>query len=94
MIGQRGVYGFLNARVIITEMPASTVDPISAALRTALTKNESTENSLDAQLAGSTKKALLSNIEFEAAGSYQSTILDKLKSKYIVLKSAETPQPR
>ncbi|KAJ8968419.1 hypothetical protein NQ317_002174 [Molorchus minor] len=73
-------------------MPASTLDPVNAALRTALTKNES-QNSLDIQLAGSTKKALLSNIEFEPAGSYQSTVLDKLKSKYIVLKSLETPQP-
>ncbi|KAJ8933865.1 hypothetical protein NQ314_013718 [Rhamnusium bicolor] len=73
-------------------MPASTLDPVNAALRTALSKNES-ENTLDTQLAGSTKKALLSNIEFESAGSYQSTILDKLKSKYIVLKSSETPQP-
>ncbi|XP_018574854.1 ubiquitin carboxyl-terminal hydrolase 36 isoform X2 [Anoplophora glabripennis] len=73
-------------------MPASTLDPVNAALRTALTKNDS-ENALDTQLAGSTKKALLSNIEFEPAGSYQSTVLDKLKSKYIVLKSSEAPQP-
>lgn len=74
-------------------MPASTLDPVNAALRTALTKNDS-ENTLDTQLAGSTKKALLANIEFEPAGSYQSTVLEKLKSKYIVLKSSEAPQPR
>lgn len=74
-------------------MPASTLDPVNAALRTALTKNDS-ENTLDTQLAGSTKKALLANIEFESAGSYQTTVLDKLKSKYIVLKSSEVPQPR
>jgi hypothetical protein len=73
-------------------MPASTLDPVNAALRTALTKTD--DSPLDAQLAGSTKKALLGNIEFEPAGSYQSTVLDKLKSKYIVLKSSETPQPR
>ncbi|CAH1171281.1 unnamed protein product [Phaedon cochleariae] len=72
-------------------MPASIRDPVNAALRTALVKNESSENSLDTQLAGSTKKALLSNIEFEPAGSYQSTVLDKLKTKYIVLSSADTP---
>lgn len=74
-------------------MPAPTVDPVNAALRTALS-NESTETTLDSQLAGSSKKILLSNIEFESAGTYQSTILDKLKLKYVVLKSADTPQPR
>ncbi|XP_065160170.1 ubiquitin carboxyl-terminal hydrolase 36 [Atheta coriaria] len=68
-------------------MPASTLDPVSAALRTALTK-PNVESSLDGQLAGATKKALLTNIEFESAGSYQSNVLDKLKSKYIVLKAA------
>lgn len=75
-------------------MPASTLDPVNNALRTALSKNESSENSLDTQLAGSTKKALLSNIEFESAGSYQNAVLDRLKSKYIVLRSPETPPPR
>ncbi|CAG9833090.1 unnamed protein product [Diabrotica balteata] len=74
-------------------MPASTVDPVNAALRTALSKNESTENNLDIQLAGSSKKALLSNIEFESAGSYHNTVLDRLKSKYIVLRSPESPPP-
>ncbi|XP_044270143.1 ubiquitin carboxyl-terminal hydrolase 36 [Tribolium madens] len=72
-------------------MPASTLEPVNAALRSALTKSD--DSPLDTQLAGSTKKALLSNIDFEPAGSYQSTVLDKLKSKYIVLKSSETPQP-
>ncbi|XP_017779061.1 PREDICTED: ubiquitin carboxyl-terminal hydrolase 36 [Nicrophorus vespilloides] len=72
-------------------MPASTVDPVNAALRTALSKgSNSLENGLDSQLAGSSKKALLSNIEFEPAGSYQSSVLDILKSKYIVLKSADS----
>lgn len=74
-------------------MPAPTVDPVNAALRTALS-NESTEITLDNQLGGSSKKVLLSNIEFESAGTYQSTILDKLKLKYVVLKSADSPQPR
>ncbi|KAK5642978.1 hypothetical protein RI129_009145 [Pyrocoelia pectoralis] len=70
-------------------MPASTLDPVNAALRSALSKS-TCSNTLDSQLAGSTKKALLSNIEFEPAGSYQSSVLDKLKSKYIVLKSSES----
>nr|XP_023023575.1 ubiquitin carboxyl-terminal hydrolase 36 [Leptinotarsa decemlineata] len=75
-------------------MPASILEPVNAALRTALSKKESAENVLDTQLAGSTKKALLANIEFESGGSYQSTVLDKLKSKYIVLKSSETQSAR
>lgn len=74
-------------------MPASTLDPVNAALRTNLSKS-TLDNSIDSQLAGSTKKALLSNIEFETAGNYQTNVLDKLKSKYIVLKQADTPQAR
>lgn len=73
------------------KMPASTLDVVGAALKASLAKNEDSSN-LDSQLAGSTKKALLTNIEFEAAESYQSTVLDVLKSKYIVLKSPETQQ--
>lgn len=84
----------VSARVIFAGMPASTLDPVNAALRTALSKNSCNNNTLDSQLAGSTKKALLANIEFEAAGSYQSSVLDKLKSKYIVLKSSEPPEQR
>lgn len=74
-------------------MPAPTVEPVKAALRIALS-NESSDKSLDTQLAGSSKKALLSTIEFEPAGTYQNTILEKLKLKYIVLKNAESLQPR
>ncbi|KAL3276176.1 hypothetical protein HHI36_020894 [Cryptolaemus montrouzieri] len=70
-------------------MPASTLDPVNAALRASLSKNNS-EKVLETQIAGSTKKALLANIEFESAGSYHNTVLDSLKSKYIVLKSAES----
>ena len=73
-------------------MPASTLEPVNAALRSALGKGD--DGALDDQLAGASKKALLADVDFEPAGSYQSTVLDKLKSKYIVLKSAETPQPR
>lgn len=75
-------------------MPASTLDPVNAALRTSLTKTTSTDSNLDQQLSGSTKKALLANIEFESAGTCQSVILDKLKSKYITLKANDTPQAR
>nr|XP_022901979.1 ubiquitin carboxyl-terminal hydrolase 36 [Onthophagus taurus] len=70
-------------------MPASTLDPVNAAIRSSLSKTTSEAN-LDVQLAGATKKALLADIEFKPAGSYQTTVLDKLKNKYIVLKSTET----
>ncbi|XP_050300652.1 ubiquitin carboxyl-terminal hydrolase 36 isoform X2 [Anthonomus grandis grandis] len=73
------------------KMPASTVDVVGAALKASLSKNEESSN-LDAQLAGSTKKALLSNTEYEPAESYQSSVLDVLKSKYIVLKSPQSQQ--
>lgn len=74
-------------------MPASTVNHVNTVLCSALS-NEFNENRLDVQLTGSTKKALLSKIEFEHAGTYQSTILDNLMSKYIVLKSTEGAQTR
>lgn len=74
-------------------MPASTLDPITAALCTSLAKAEKNGGGLDTQLAGATRKALLADVEFEAAGSYQSAVLDKLKSKYVVLKGTE-PSPQ
>lgn len=74
-------------------MPASTLDPVNAAIRSSLAKTAS-ETNLDVQLAGATKKALLADIEFEAAGSYQTSVLDKLKTKYIVLKTPDTQQTR
>lgn len=86
-------------------MPASTLDPVNAALRTALSSKGASSNGivggasssadcgLDAQIAGCTKKALLANIDFEPAVSYQNTVLDKLKSKYIVLKAVESSPP-
>ncbi|CAH0547129.1 unnamed protein product [Brassicogethes aeneus] len=73
-------------------MPASTLDSVSMALCTALNNENNFGNLLDIQMGSSIKKALLSNIEFESAGSYQTTVLERLKSKYIVLKSLETPK--
>lgn len=79
------------ARAILIGMPASTLDPVNAAIRNSLSKTAS-ETNIDLQLAGATKKALLADIEFEAAGSYQTSVLDKLKTKYIVLKSSSESQ--
>lgn len=74
------------------KMPASTMDLVGAALKSSLSKNE--DGSLDAQLAGSTKKALLGTVEFEPSENYQISVLDGLKSKYIVLKSPENTSTR
>lgn len=76
------------------KMPASTMDLVGAALKSSLTKNEDGCSSLDAQLAGSTKKALLGTVEFEPSENYQISVLDGLKSKYIVLKSPENQSNR
>lgn len=91
-----GDAGLLSARANLAGMPASTLDPVNAALCTSLAKKSGSGGGLDAQLAGATRKALLADVEFEPAGSYQSAVLDKLKSKYIVLKGSEPSlqQPR
>lgn len=68
-------------------MPASICDPVSSALRLSLTADESQSSSLlDSRLYSSAKSALLSKIDFEESGDYQSNVLDGLKSKYVVIR--------
>lgn len=68
-------------------MPASICDPVSSALRLSLTTDESQSSSLlDSRLYSSAKSALLSKIDFEESGDYQSNVLDGLKSKYVVIR--------
>ncbi|XP_047534809.1 ubiquitin carboxyl-terminal hydrolase 36 [Vanessa atalanta] len=68
-------------------MPASICDPVSSALRLSLTPEESQSSSLlDSRLYSSAKSVLLSKIEFEESGDYQSNVLDGLKSKYVVIR--------
>ncbi|XP_045495794.1 ubiquitin carboxyl-terminal hydrolase 36 [Colias croceus] len=68
-------------------MPASICDPVSNALRLSLTAEESQNSSLlDSRLYSSAKNVLLSKIEFEESGDYQSNVLDGLKSKYVVIR--------
>ncbi|XP_022130071.1 ubiquitin carboxyl-terminal hydrolase 36 isoform X1 [Pieris rapae] len=68
-------------------MPASICDPVSNALRLSLTADESqTSSLLDSRLYSSAKNVLLSKIEFEESGDYQSNVLDGLKSKYVVIR--------
>lgn len=65
-------------------MPASTLEPVSAALRNALSQNSS-DDFLTSQLSGLSKRVLSSNIELETTKNYQHTVLNNLKTKYIVL---------
>lgn len=68
-------------------MPASICDPVSSALRLSLAADESQGSSLlDSRLYSSAKSVLLSKIEFEESGDYQSNVLDGLKSKYVVIR--------
>lgn len=68
-------------------MPASICDPVSSALRLSLTAEESQSSSLlDSRLYSSAKNVLLSKIDFEESGDYQSNVLDGLKSKYVVIR--------
>lgn len=68
-------------------MPASICDPVTNALRLSLAPDESQSSSLlDSRLYSSAKNVLLSKIEFEESGDYQSNVLDGLKSKYVVIR--------
>lgn len=68
-------------------MPASICDPVSNALRLSLTADDSQSSTLlDSRLYSSAKNVLLSKIEFEESGDYQSNVLDGLKSKYVVIR--------
>lgn len=68
-------------------MPTSVCDPVSSALRLSLKSEESPNSTLlDSRLYSSAKSVLLSKIEFEESGDYQSNVLDGLKSKYVVIR--------
>ncbi|KAL4711995.1 hypothetical protein ACJJTC_003662 [Scirpophaga incertulas] len=68
-------------------MPASVCDPVSNALRLSLTTDESQNSSLlDSRIFSSTKGVLLTKIDFEESGDFQSNVLDGLKSKYVVIR--------
>ncbi|KAL0270973.1 UNVERIFIED_CONTAM: hypothetical protein PYX00_008230 [Menopon gallinae] len=65
-------------------MPASGGDPVSATLRLAFSPASKSED-LDSGVEASAKRVLLSSIEFEPPTNYQSSVLNNLKSKYIVI---------
>ncbi|CAG9793919.1 unnamed protein product [Diatraea saccharalis] len=68
-------------------MPASICDPVSNALRLSITADESQSSSLlDSRLYSSAKGVLLTKIDFEESGDFQSNVLDGLKSKYVVIR--------
>lgn len=69
-------------------MPASSGDPISAALTHSLgasSKCSSENEDFDSKLIGSAKRVLLTEVKYEQTSSYSNNI-SELKSKYIVLK--------
>lgn len=70
-------------------MPAI-CESLSAALTTNLNSLKDDKN-FDNQLIVSTKRVLLSKIEYVPVQNYNSTILNNLKTKYIVLKSNSSP---
>lgn len=69
-------------------MPASTLEPVKSAIRNVLAKNN-TDNYLNNQLSNSAHRVLCTKIDFEPAESYQSNVLNDLKSKYIVLQPSK-----
>lgn len=70
-------------------MPAI-CESLSAALTTNLNSLKDDKN-FDNQLIVSTKRVLLSKIEYVPVQNYNSTVLNNLKTKYIVLKSNSSP---
>ena len=70
-------------------MPAI-CESLSAALTTNLNSLKDDKN-FDNQLIVSTKRVLLSKIEYVPVQNYNSTILNNLKTKYIVLKANSSP---
>ncbi|CAO1415593.1 unnamed protein product [Diamesa serratosioi] len=70
-------------------MPAI-CESLSAALTTNLNSLKDDKN-FDNQLIVSTKRVLLSKIEYVPVQNYNNTILNNLKTKYIVLKSNSSP---
>lgn len=47
------------------------------------------EDSLQSKLVASAKRVLLTKIEYEEVNNYSQSVLDSLKSKYIVIKPSE-----
>lgn len=68
-------------------MPAVSIcDPVAATLRRALETNQSkTSDDLSTSLVTSASRILQSEIQYKEVDDYQTTILDQLKAKYIVL---------
>lgn len=68
-------------------MPAVSVcDPVAAALRYSLESSQSkSSDELSAAVCGNATRILQSEIEYEETANYQSTVLEQLKAKYIVL---------
>lgn len=68
-------------------MPAVSIcDPVAATLRRTLETNQTkTSDDLSANLVTSASRILQSEVQYKEVDDYQTTILDQLKAKYIVL---------
>ena len=68
-------------------MPAVSIcDPVAATLRRTLeTSQQKTSDDLSTSLVSSASRILQSEIQYKEVDDYQTTILDQLKAKYIVL---------
>ncbi|XP_012276206.1 ubiquitin carboxyl-terminal hydrolase 36 isoform X2 [Orussus abietinus] len=68
-------------------MPAVSIrDPVAAALRHSLESGQSeTSDDLSISLAGGATRILQTEIEYEETPGYRSSVLDRLKAKYIVV---------
>lgn len=68
-------------------MPAVSIcDPVAATLRRTLeTSQPKTSDDLSTSLVSSASRILQSEIQYKEVDDYQTTILDQLKAKYIVL---------
>lgn len=75
-------------------MPAVSVcDPVAAALRYSLELSQTkTSDELSVTVGGNATRILQSEIEYEEAESYQTTVLEQLKAKYMVLSLPQQQQ--
>ena len=75
-------------------MPASTMDPISAVLKTSFHGGATKNASIDDKMDGSLKKSLLAPIQFDAPVRHVPALSSDQRTKYIVLSSTSSAEKR
>lgn len=72
---------------MVCDSSSSSTLSLNAAIRNSIgTSTTCEEKKLENQLGASAKRILLNKIEYEEVKNYNISVLDNLKSKYIVLK--------